>query len=206
MKNSKSYRILFTILLVPIILLIGYYLMLFLFTHDMSHVNYSHEEMVENFHEHEDDFRYLIDYFQDVLQDSSVEQYQIKFRRSENKHHVGLTLLPSMYKVTDGEIVHIGGAEINKRSPELQEALNVLGWSINTVDSLDVLLSKINCDVIQTVPYLRYNIEIFPEQEGNIFQSYCVLRDDLPDSLQQNIGKIINKSDAGKRIILVSTH
>ncbi len=156
---------------------------------------YSREELTNSFLKHEKEFLDVVTYFKkNVPTDIS---YSVTFGISSGKK-ISLYLYPSVIhpanKILGGEAVSMG-------SSKLDTALKILGWSKETIATLQSKLSKTNCDWISKSDH-RDQIKMYPNQDGWGSFTYCIWTMPITDSLIKDYGQPLSNNGFGQFVTL----
>ncbi|WP_276505044.1 hypothetical protein [Terrimonas pollutisoli] len=156
---------------------------------------YSRQELTDSFLEHENEFLDVDRYFKSTIPPNI--SYSVTFGLSARKR-VSLYLHPF---VIDPANKIIGGKAMSVESPKLDSALKVLGWSKETIITLQNKLAKTNCDWIRTVDYSD-QIQMYPNQNGWGSFTYSIWNTPISDSLIKDYGQPITNNGFGQFVTL----
>lgn len=157
---------------------------------------YTREEMARNFKDHKSDFLDLITFFKDNIPQQFG--YSISIRQHGEK--VSLYLIPG--EIVTAEKKVIGAKDATVESRKLDSALNVLGWSRQTLTLLTYKLKKTNCNYISNREYNNNIFDLAPDQEGWGSYSYIVLDRPIVDSLGTVFGEPLGKDSFAIRVVI----
>jgi hypothetical protein len=156
---------------------------------------YSREELTGSFLKHEKEFSDVASYFKSNIPPNI--SYSVTFGNSSRKK-VSLFLYPF---VIDPANKIIGGEAMSIESLKLDSTLKVLGWSKETIRTLQSKLAKTNCDWIRTVDYSD-QIQMYPNQNGWGSFTYSIWTTPITDSHVQKYGRPVTNNGFGQFVTL----
>jgi len=159
---------------------------------------YSREELVKEFKEHEKEFADLEAFFISKVQVPMAKRQKVSFGLGKGKK-ISLDVFPTI--ISPAHKV-IGGSDVETGSSKLDSALQLLGWTSETLDTLRDKLSKTNCDWITTTDTPNKVILLYPDQSGWGSFTYAIYDKPIADSLVTIYGAPLSNSDFGKRVVL----
>jgi hypothetical protein len=178
------------------VLAMGFYFLGLLSFAGVFDKKYTSEELTAAFIKHEKEFADLEAYFVATLPKGN--DLRISFGLGRGKR-ISLNIVPEV--IYEGH-QSIGASDVKPGSPKLDSALNMLGWTPETLEILRDKLSKTNCDWIVTSGAPHHVTILYPNQDGWGSFDYVIYEKPIPDSLVQIDGAPLSNSEFGKRVSL----
>lgn len=197
MKIFSFYRA--TKAYVIVVIILGLAVLCFLFRmYFVSPFRNSHsrDQLESYFYNHEDAFENVSKYFKSKL--PMRKEYAVSFGTNFGSG-VNLILRPVIVSSYDKPM---GGKNLNDRAPELVAALEKLHWSLETIDTLKMMLRKTNCDWIRSVEWRDDLIQMYPNQTGLGAYKYSVWDFPLKDSSSSGFNQPLKQYGFGNRVTL----
>lgn len=146
-------------------------------------------------------FIQLVNDFESSLPDSN---YVVTFGIGSSIENVNLTYYKNNGNVSDKKN-HFGGQNLQLHSPELDNVMENLGWTYQTIEKLATDLNAIQYDYIRNTDWFGKPINIYDSPDGFAHSAYNIYPSEMLETVKVIHGEPIGQTDFLKRVYVMTS-
>lgn len=159
-----------------------------------------HEQMKNQAIAKEELFKSFVDYFISSLPDSN---YIVTFGVGHS-NNVNITYYKNQGNIADKKN-HYGGNNLRLHTPELDKAINDLGWTYVTINKLTQGLKAIQCEYIRNTDWFGKPVNVFNTPDGFVNSDYNIYPIEMLDTVRIIHGEPVGQTEFLKRVYIITS-